>query len=573
MLTQPSQKYKPFQPIQLTDRQWPARVIEQPPIWCSVDLRDGNQALIEPMGPERKLRMFRLLVQLGFKEIEIGFPSASQTDFDFARRLIEEGHIPDDVTVQVLTQARDHLIDRTFESLVGARRAIVHVYNATAPLFRRVVFNTDVEGVVTIARQAAQHIKTRAADYADTDWVFQYSPELFSNTELEVSKRVCEAVMDVYAPTPERRLIFNLPATVESSTPNIYADQVEWFCRNIKQRDCVIVSLHPHNDRGTAVAAAELGIMAGADRVEGTLFGNGERTGNVDIVTLGLNLYTQGVNPQLDLANINDIVRCVEYCNQLPVHPRHPYAGELVFTAFSGSHQDAIKKGFTAQRQSNSGVWQVPYLPIDPQDLGRSYEAVIRVNSQSGKGGIAYLLEQDYGLHLPRLLQVEFSNVVQLIADETGKELSSAQIWDAFQGEYLGPEQPFGFIEYRTKPDTHAAEIRQITAKILDRGQERLITGKGNGPIDAFLNALAQHCGMIMRVVDYREHAIGSSAQHGDATAIAYLQLQTPQGATVFGVGMHKNIVAASLRAVISAVNRVHRAQGSGGLDAVQQSA
>lgn len=570
MLSDPSQKYQPFQPIDLPDRQWPSRIIDKPPIWCSVDLRDGNQALIEPMGPERKLRMFELLVLLGFKEIEIGFPSASQTDFDFARRLIEEQRIPDDVTIQVLTQARDHLIDRTFESLNGARRAIVHVYNATAPVFRRVVFNTDVDGVVAIARQAAEHIAKRAAEHPDTDWVFQYSPELFSNTELEVSKRVCEAVMDVYRPTPEKRLIFNLPATVEASTPNIYADQVEWFCRNIKQRDSVIVSLHPHNDRGTGVAAAELGVMAGADRIEGTLFGNGERTGNVDIVTLGLNLYTQGIDPKLDFSDINDIVRCVEYCNQLPVHPRHPYGGELVFTAFSGSHQDAIKKGFTARHQSNSGRWEVPYLPIDPQDLGRSYEAVIRVNSQSGKGGIAYLLEQDYGLQLPRLLQAEFSNVVQLIADETGKEMSSGRIWEAFQGEYLELNEPFGFLEYRTKPDTHASEIRQITAKVTDRGQERIITGKGNGPIDAFLDALAQHCGLEMRVVDYREHAVGSSAHHGDATAVAYLQLQTPEGETVFGVGIHKNIVTASLRAVVSAANRAHRARGAGGLKAVQ---
>ncbi len=568
MLSDPSHKYRPFQPVQLPDRQWPSRVIDQPPIWCSVDLRDGNQALVEPMGPERKRRMFELLVRLGFKEIEVGFPSASQTDFDFVRQLIELDLVPPDVTIQALTQAREPLIDRTFESLVGARRAIVHVYNATAPLFRRVVFDTDVAGVIDIAARAARHIKRRAAEHPETEWVFQYSPELFTNTELEVSKAVCEAVMEVYEPTPEQRLIFNLPATVEASTPNIYADQIEWFCRNIKHRDCVIVSLHPHNDRGTGVAAAELGVMAGADRVEGTLFGNGERTGNVDIVTLGLNLYSQGVDPKLDFSNINEIVRCVEYCNQLPVHPRHPYGGELVFTAFSGSHQDAIKKGFAARRKSNSGLWEMPYLPIDPQDLGRSYEAVIRVNSQSGKGGISYLLEQDYGLQLPRLLQVEFSNVVQSITDETGKELGSARIWEAFQDEYLRLDEPFGVLEYRTKPDTHATEVRQITAKILERGQERIITGKGNGPIDAFLDALAQHCGLEMRVVDYREHAVGSSAHHGDATAAAYLQLQTPEGETVFGVGIHKNIVTASLRAVVSAANRVLRARG--GLDAAQ---
>lgn len=570
MLKQPDQKYRPFEPIGLSDRQWPSRVIDKPPIWCSVDLRDGNQALIEPMGPERKRRMFDLLVQLGFKQIEVGFPSASQTDFDFVRRLIEEQLIPNDVTIQVLTQAREHLIERTFESLAGAPRAIVHVYNATAPLFRRVVFNTDIDGVIDIAARAAQHIKLLAAAHPETDWHFQYSPELFTNTELDVSKAACEAVMDVYQPTVDKPLIFNLPATVEAASANIYADQIEWFCRNIKHRDSVIVSLHPHNDRGTAVAAAELGVMAGADRIEGTLFGNGERTGNVDIVTLALNLYTQGVDPHLDLSDINSVVRCVEYCNQLPVHPRHPYGGELVFTAFSGSHQDAIKKGFAARQKSNSGVWEMPYLPIDPQDLGRSYEAVIRVNSQSGKGGISYLLEQDYGLQLPRLLQVEFSNVVQYIADETGKELSSAQIWEAFRGEYLTIDQPFGFVEYRTKPDTHAAEVRQITAKVLDRGQERIITGRGNGPIDAFLDALAQHCGVDLRVVDYREHAVGRSAQHGDATAVAYLQLQDSRGETYFGVGLHKNIVAASLHAVVSGVNRSQRGHGVAGLEAAR---
>ncbi|MDX1604996.1 MAG: 2-isopropylmalate synthase [Candidatus Competibacterales bacterium] len=570
MLKDPSQKYQPFQPVDLPERQWPSRVIDHAPIWCSVDLRDGNQALIEPMGPARKRRMFDLLVSLGFKQIEIGFPSASQTDFDFARQLVEEGAIPEDVTVQVLTQAREHLIDRTFESLRGVHRAIIHVYNATDPLFRRVVFDTDVRGVTDIAVRAAEHIKARAAEYPETDWVFQYSPELFSTTELEVAKSVCEAVMDVHQPTPDKRLILNLPATVEAASANVYADQIEWFCRNIRDRDSVIISLHPHNDRGTAVAAAELGLMAGADRIEGTLFGNGERTGNVDIVTLALNLYTQGVDPQLSFSDINDIVRCVEYCNQLPVPPRHPYGGELVFTAFSGSHQDAIKKGFAARRQANSPFWAMPYLPIDPQDLGRSYEAVIRVNSQSGKGGVAYLLEQDYGLQLPRLLQVEVANVVQMIADETGKEMTSAQIWEAFCGEYLQLEYPYGFLEYRTKPDTHATEVRQITATISHDGHERIITGRGNGPIDAFLDALAQHCGIDMRVVDYREHAVGSSGHHGDATAVAYLQLQTSQGTTVFGVGMHKNIVTASLRAVISAVNRAHRAQGAGGLDAVQ---
>jgi 2-isopropylmalate synthase len=525
-------------------------------MWCSVDLRDGNQALVEPMGPDRKKRMFAMLVKLGFKEIEVGFPSASQMDFDFVRQLIEQDLIPADVTIQVLTQAREHLIDRTFESLQGAQRAIVHVYNATAPLFRRVVFNTDVQGVTDIAKQAATHIKALAAERPETEWVFQYSPELFTNTELEVSKSVCEAVMEVYQPTPDNRLIFNLPATVEAASPNVYADQIEWFCRNIKNRDSVIVSLHPHNDRGTGVAAAELGVMAGADRIEGTLFGNGERTGNVDVVTLALNMFSQGIDPELDFSDINEVVRCVEYCNQLPVHPRHPYGGELVFTAFSGSHQDAIKKGFTARQQSNSGVWEMPYLPLDPQDLGRSYEAVIRVNSQSGKGGIAYLLEQDYGLQLPRLLQVEFSNVVQEIMDKTGNEQTSQAIWQVFQDDYLNIATPYHFVEYRTKPDSHASEIRQITAVMEENGQECQIVGRGNGPIDAFLDALAAQFGIDMRVVDYREHAVSSSAQHGDATAVAYVQLQSAQDESFFGVGMHKNIVAASLRAVTSAVNR-----------------
>jgi 2-isopropylmalate synthase len=556
MLSNPNEKYRPFEPIHLPDRQWPSRVIEKAPTWCSVDLRDGNQALIEPMGAERKRRMFDLLVKMGFKEIEVGFPAASQTDFDFVRTLIEENLIPDDVTVQVLTQSREPLIRRSFEALRGAKRAIMHLYNSTSTVQRRVVFGLDEAGITEIAVSGAKLIKQLAEEQNDTDWVFQYSPESFTGTELPFAKDICEAVMDVWQPTPDNKIIFNLPATVEMATPNIYADQIEWFHRNVKNRDCYILSLHPHNDRGTGVAAAELGVMAGADRVEGTLFGNGERTGNVDVVTLALNLYSQGVQPELDLSDINEMVRCVEYCNQLPVHPRHPYGGELVFTAFSGSHQDAIKKGFDALKQSNSRIWDVPYLPIDPADLGRSYEAVIRVNSQSGKGGIAYLLEKDYGLQLPRLLQVEFSNTVQTITDETGRELTSADIWEAFQNDYLTRAEPFTFVEYRTKPDTHATEVRQITATIRENGRERIITGKGNGPIDAFLDALENHCGVKMRVMDYREHAVSMSGQHGDATAAAYLQLQTTDGVTIFGVGMHKNIVTASLRAVVSAVNR-----------------
>lgn len=552
----PSEKYRPFEPIQLADRQWPAQQITQPPIWCSVDLRDGNQALVEPMGPERKKRMFKMLVDLGFKEIEVGFPSASQTDFDFVRSLIDENLIPADVTIQVLTQARDHLIERTFESVIGAKQAIIHVYNATDPLFRKVVFNTDVAGVTKIAVDAATHIKRLAEQHPETDWHFQYSPELFTTTELTVAKTVCEAVMDVYQPTPEKRLIFNLPATVEAASANIYADQIEWFGRHVKNRDHVIISLHPHNDRGTGVAAAELGLMAGADRIEGTLFGNGERTGNVDIVTLALNMYSQGIDPKLDFSDINEVVRCVEYCNQLPVHPRHPYGGELVFTAFSGSHQDAIKKGFSARQQSNNPLWKMPYLPIDPQDLGRSYEAVIRVNSQSGKGGIAYLLEQDYGLQLPRLLQVEFSNAVQSITDDTGTELTSSAIWQVFSEQYLELAQPYQFVEYRTEPDNQAAEVRQITATVSRDGLEHAISGRGNGPLDAFLDAMANEFGIDMRVVDYREHAVNRSQQYADATAVAYVQLQSGQDTSYFGVGMHKNIVTASLLAVLSAINR-----------------
>ena len=551
----PGQKYQAFERIQLPDRQWPSSIIDTAPIWCSVDLRDGNQALIEPMGAERKRRMFELLVQMGFKEIEVGFPAASQTDFDFVRTLIEEDLIPDDVVIQALTQSRDHLIERTFEALKGAKRAIVHLYNSTSTLQRRVVFDLGENGITEIAVSGAQLVKHFAKQNSETDWIFQYSPESFTGTEMQFAKHICEAVMDVWQPTPERKVILNLPATVEMSTPNIYADQIEWFHRNVARRDSYILSLHPHNDRGTAVAAAELGVMAGADRIEGTLFGNGERTGNVDVVTLALNLYSQGVEPLLDMSNINEVVRCVEYCNQLPVHPRHPYGGELVFTAFSGSHQDAIKKGFAALKQSNSPLWEVPYLPIDPADLGRSYEAVIRVNSQSGKGGVAYLLEQDYGLQLPRTLQVEFSNVIQGITDETGKELSAKDIWQAFEKEYLQLSMPYDFMEYRTKPDTHASEVRQITATILNGEQEQVITGRGNGPIDAFTDALEKHCGVTARVIDYREHAVSSSGRHGDATAVAYVQLQLNDG-TIYGVGMHKNIVTASLRAVISAVNR-----------------
>jgi len=554
-----TRKYRPFPPVRLTDRQWPSRVITQAPIWCSVDLRDGNQALIEPMGADRKRRMFELLVQLGFKEIEVGFPAASQTDFDFVRDLVDQRLIPDDVRVQVLTQAREPLIRRSFEALRGVKKAIVHLYNSTSPIQREVVFGLDRAGIVEIAVSGARLLREIAAEYPDTEWTFEYSPESFSATELEFALEVCEAVVEVWRPTPERRVILNLPATVEMATPNVHADQIEWFCRHLRRRDAVWISVHPHNDRGTAVAAAELALLAGADRVEGTLFGNGERTGNVDIVTLALNLFTQGVNPELDLSDINAVVRAAEYCNQLPVPPRHPYAGELVFTAFSGSHQDAIKKGLAAN--AGSEIWDVPYLPIDPADVGRSYEAVIRVNSQSGKGGIAYLLEKDHGLRLPRRLQIEFSQRVQAIADATGKELTSTDLWAAFADEYLALAAPFQFIEQRSTPDGHPSGARKLTATIRDRGQERLISGQGNGPIDAFTDALNRHCGLAVRVVDYHEHAIGTGA---NANAVSYVEVRIDDGVALFGAGIDSDIVAASLKAVLSAVNRALRAAAEG---------
>ena len=549
MSTMPIHKYRPFAPISLPDRRWPSRVIDKAPTWCSVDLRDGNQALVEPMGPERKRRMFELLVRLGFKEIEVGFPAASQTDFDFVREIIEKKMIPDDVTVQVLTQAREDLITRTFESIKGARRAIMHLYNSTSTLQRRVVFGLDRAGITAIAVNGAKICKRLAATIPETEVVYQYSPESFTGTELDYAKEVCEAVMDVWQPTPRKKVIFNLPATVEMATPNIYADQIEWFDRNVKPRDCIILSLHPHNDRGTGVAAAELGVMAGADRIEGTLFGNGERTGNVDVVTLALNLFSQGVDPKLDLRDIREVVRTTEYCNQLPVHPRHPYGGELVFTAFSGSHQDAIKKGLAAMQGSNSGIWEVPYLPIDPADVGRSYEAIIRVNSQSGKGGIAYLLQTDHGLDLPRRLQIEFAPVIQRIADETGKEITSDVIWSAFQREYLDAGK-VEFLQHTSLPSGDGN--RRLEAKVKWEGQERKIAGEGTGPIDGFVHALRDLSQAVIEVVDYREHALGRGA---DTKAAAYVEA-TVNGKSVFGVGIDPNIVVASLRAVASAVNR-----------------
>jgi 2-isopropylmalate synthase len=548
----PIHKYRPFAPINLPDRRWPMQVIERAPQWCSVDLRDGNQALVEPMGPDRKRRMFDLLVKLGFKEIEVGFPSASETDFSFVRELVEHQLVPDDVTIQVLTQARPELIERSFEAIRGARRAIMHLYNSTSILQRRVVFGLDKPGIVDIAVSSARLIRDLAGTMPETEVVYQYSPESFTGTELDFAVEICEAVMDVWQPSPGRKAILNLPATVEMATPNIYADQIEWFGRNIRNRDSVTLSLHPHNDRGTAVAAAELAIIAGADRVEGTLFGNGERTGNVDIMTLALNLFSQGIDPGLVITDIDEIVRTVEHCNQLPVHPRHPYAGELVYTAFSGSHQDAIKKGFEALAKRNDTLWEVPYLPIDPKDLGRTYEAVIRVNSQSGKGGVAYVMKSDFGLDLPRGLQIEFSKRVQEVADRTGKELSSADIWSLFEETYLRRD---GVVlkDYSLLPEPRAGE-RRIAAMIAVDGVERRIEGIGNGPIAAFVDALRRDCDIGLNVLDYHEDAVGAGA---DAQAAAYVQIRDGSDATLYGVGIDSDIVTASLHAVASAATRV----------------
>jgi len=553
----PADKYTPFPPVKLTDRQWPNRTLDKAPIWCSVDLRDGNQALIEPMGSDRKRAMFDLLVRMGFKEIEVGFPAASQTDFDFCRELIESGRIPDDVTIQVLTQAREELIRRTFEGIKGAKRAIVHIYNSTSELQRRVVFGQDRQGITDIAVAGTRLVKEMAAQYLETEIVLQYSPESFTGTELDFAVEICEAVAEAWGPTPDQPMIINLPATVEMSSPNVHADQIEWFCRTIKGRERFIISLHPHNDRGTGVAAAELGMLAGADRVEGTLFGNGERTGNVDVVTLALNLFTQGVDPGLVIDDINEVVRVSEYCTQLPVHPRHPYAGELVFTAFSGSHQDAINKGLKALSKSNSGKWEVPYLPIDPQDIGRSYEAVIRINSQSGKGGIAYVLEHEFGLQIPRRLQMEFSKTVQRMADETGKELSPSAIYDAFKAEYLDIDRPLTLVEHGTEPRGPGSGPRTLTAVVEKDGTPTTIRGKGTGPIDAFVDALRQGAGVDLHVIDYHEHAVTTGE---DSQAAAFVEVRTGDGRTLHGVGIDPDIVTASLRALVSAANRASRA-------------
>jgi 2-isopropylmalate synthase len=547
MLSNPAAKYRAFPAVDLSDRQWPGKTITKPPIWMSTDLRDGNQALIEPMSPEKKLRFFEMLVSIGLKEIEVGFPSASQTDFDFVRKLVEENRIPDDVTIIVLTQSREELIRRTVESCVGAKRAIVHLYNSVAPVFRKVVFGMSREEITNIATTGTTLVKQLIQQHPETDWGFEYTPESFSTTELDFSKHICDAVTAIWQPSPANKMIINLPSTVECSTPNVYADQIEWMSRKLARRDSIIISVHPHNDRGTAVASAELAVMAGADRVEGCLFGNGERTGNVDLVTLAMNLYTQGVHPGLDFSDIDAVRQVVEECNQLPVHPRHPYVGDLVFTAFSGSHQDAIKKGF-AQQQPGA-LWEVPYLPIDPADLGRSYDAVIRVNSQSGKGGMAYLLEQEYGLQLPRRLQIEFSRVVQAQADASGREVAAKDIYDLFCSEYFEQGAPYAYVAHKMVEDSSSDEPVQIDISLTNTGTKMALAGGGNGPIDAFVNAL----GLDIRLMDYHEHAIGSGA---NARAACYVELRLANGPTLFGAGIDSNIVTASFKAVLSAVNR-----------------
>ncbi|WP_299451223.1 2-isopropylmalate synthase [uncultured Pigmentiphaga sp.] len=550
MLKNPEAKYRPFPAYDFAERTWPNRRMTKAPIWMSTDLRDGNQALIEPMNGERKTRLFEKLVEIGFKEIEVGFPSASQTDFDFIRGLIDQNRVPEDVTIEVLTQAREDLIRRTIESVEGGRRVIVHMYNAIAPAFRRIVFGMSREEVKQIALAGTRLIKELTDARPETEWVYQYSPEVFSSAELDFAKEVCDAVVEAWGATPNRKIILNLPATVECAMPNVYADQIEWMHRNLANRDSIILSVHPHNDRGTAVAAAEMAVLAGAERIEGCLFGHGERTGNVDLVTLAMNLYSQGISPGLDFSDIDDVRRCVEYCTQLPVHPRHPYVGDLVFTAFSGSHQDAIKKGF-AQRKPGD-IWEVPYLPIDPADVGRSYDAVIRVNSQSGKGGVSYLLQQEYGLDLPRRLQIEFSRAIQRVTDETGREVTASDVYAIFSREYLDRHDPYRFVRHRM---ASIDEGVRVEVDVLVDGQPRTLVGSGNGPIDAFVQAL----GMPMRLMDYHEHSIGVGA---DASAACYVEVRIGDAPTGFGVGVDSDIVTASFKAVLSAVNRHLQASG-----------
>jgi 2-isopropylmalate synthase len=546
-MSMPYWKYRPYQTVDLPDRTWPDRVVERAPVWCSTDLRDGNQALVEPMDPARKQRMFDLLVQLGMKEIEVGFPAASKADFDFVRKLVEEERVPADTTIAVLTQARPELIARTFEAIEGAERAIVHLYNSTSETQRRVVFRLDEAGIVELAVRGTELVKELAAA-TDTDVVFEYSPESFHGTELELALEICEAVAAAWGPTPAEKMIVNLPTTVEAFPPNVYADRLEWFQRRFSARDVIVLSVHPHNDRGTAVATAELGLMAGADRVEGTLFGNGERTGNVDLVTLALNLLTQGVDPRLDLSRLDEAKRVVEECNELPVHPRHPWVGELVYTAFSGSHQDAIKKGMYAQQRSESKVWDVPYLPIDPQDLGRTYEAIIRVNSQSGKGGVAYLMETEHHLQLPRGLQVDFAREVQAVTDLRGGELSADDLLALFHERYLSVAAPYELVSY-----SHSSGGEDhIAAEVAVDGVPQTLEGAGNGPIDALVDAFARSFGIEIRIRDYHEHALSAAA---DATAVAYIEAEIDDE-PVWGVALHPSIVTASLRAVVNAVDR-----------------
>ena len=561
----PFERYQPFTPIDLPDRSWPSKSMDQAPRWCAVDLRDGNQALIDPMTPARKMAMFELLVSMGFKEIEVGFPSASQTDFDFVRQIIEEEKIPDDVVIQVLTQSREHLIERTFESLIGAKQAIVHLYNSTSTLQRRVVFGLDQAGITDIAVRGAELCKKYAEEITpNTDIFFEYSPESYTGTELEFALNVCNAVTEVWQPTPDHKVIVNLPATVEMATPNVYADSIEWMNRHLERRDSIVLSLHPHNDRGTGVAAAELGYLAGADRIEGCLFGNGERTGNVCLVTLGMNLFSQGIDPQINFSNIDEIKRTVEYCNQIPVHERHPYGGDLVFTAFSGSHQDAINKGLNAMKSDalaegvdvDSFRWQVPYLPIDPQDLGRTYEAVIRVNSQSGKGGVAYIMRTEHRLDLPRRLQIEFSQVIQKVTDSQGGEIAPSAMWGAFSSEYLpDPGASWGRFSLRSvKQESDVDGRTNIEANLTDRGNEVTLTGSGNGPIAAFCTALGDY-GVDVRVLDYTEHALSAG---GDATAASYLECAV-DGKVLWGVGIDPSTTTSSLKGIISAVNRANQ--------------
>ena len=564
----PFEKYQPWLPLVLDDRTWPNKRIEKAPLWCSVDLRDGNQALIDPMDIERKRRMFDTLVRMGFKEIEVGFPAASQPDFDFMRLLVEEDLIPDDVTVQVLTQCRDELIERTYESLIGVKQAIVHFYNSTNPLQREVVFRQDKEGITEIAVSAAETALRHERSLVGSKIRYEYSPESFTLTEPEYAIDICHAVMDVIKPTPDRPLILNLPATVECFTPNVYGDVIEWFGRSVKDRDCVVISLHPHNDRGTGVAAAEFGVMAGADRIEGTLFGNGERTGNVDIVNLAMNLFASGVDPELDISDIDALRRVAEYCNRISVHPRHAYVGDLVYTSFSGSHQDAIKKGFEAlykkaaddgREPDDYGVWAVPYLPIDPKHVGRNYEAVVRVNSQSGKGGVAYVMKAEHGFDLPRRLQIEFSKTIQHITEDSGTEISPAAMWEAFETEYLPAEPEIALLSHEVRSSDSRVSV--VEAHIAVDGREIEVMGTGSGPIEAFVTALNSALGADLDVVDYAEHALGAGK---DATAVAYVETRSAKGEVRWGVGTDPNIVTASLRAVVSAFLRQRAAADLG---------